>query len=815
MTAAMTLFDPDALGGPDDARRDDPAPPADAPPPLADAPPPPTDPAPRRLTPDQEAAVQERSRSLLLSASAGSGKTSVLVERFVRAVLDDGIEPSRILAITFTDKAAGELRERIRATLQGLATPAARAAARATEGAFVSTIHGFCARLLRAHPLAAGLDPGFSVLDEPRAARLRDEAFAAALRAFLAGPHARDALDLVAAYRTDALAFAIPVVHDELRSRGASHPRLPQTAPAPRAGRGADCAGRGPHRARGGARGRAATPSSSATRARRSTAAPASSRTSRRASSPGRAGSPRSTSPAGAPPALRHRGVPRLRRGARRLRARLRRPSRGPPHRAARRAARRLRHRVRRAQARRAARSTSTTSSCAPATCCASAPAIRAAWRDRFELLMVDEFQDTNRRQLEVLEALERRRPVHASATSSSRSTGSATPTSASSASAATRCAERGLRPAPARRASAARRGSSPRSTRRSPGRFGEAFAPLRPFAPTAETRHAARSTCSSPTRAAGTPTRSTSATRLPPGAGLAAGRGAAAGAAPARARRLGRGRARRDRCARARRRVHAGRSSARSRTPACRPSPAPAAASGRARRSSTSWATSRALANPLDERALLDASSPRRCAGSPRMPSRCSAPQPASSGRASGRCSARRPPPTRAPASAEPDARPASGGRSCRPPMPSALDAFLARFAAQRAAAPRLALDEVLDRRDRARRATTPGSSGWSAARGGWRTSTSCCGWRAGSRRPRGATCAASSTTRRPSSRRRSASPRRPVEDPDVDAVRLMTVHAAKGLEFDVVAIADLGRRPPITPPRAAGRRRARRACG
>ncbi len=87
----------------------------------------------------------------------------MLVERFVRAVRQDGIAPGKILAITFTERAAGELRTRVRARLLELGE---REAARDTEAAFVGTFHGFCARLLRAHPLAAGLDPEFAILDE-------------------------------------------------------------------------------------------------------------------------------------------------------------------------------------------------------------------------------------------------------------------------------------------------------------------------------------------------------------------------------------------------------------------------------------------------------------------------------------------------------------------------------------------------------------------------------------------------------------------------------------------------------------------------
>ena len=107
----------------------------------------------RVLTDEQREAIGRRAESLLLSAAAGSGKTSVLVERFVAAVRDDGVAPGRILAITFTERAAGELRDRVRDRLLELGD---RQAARDTEAAFVGTFHGFCARMLRAHSFAAG-----------------------------------------------------------------------------------------------------------------------------------------------------------------------------------------------------------------------------------------------------------------------------------------------------------------------------------------------------------------------------------------------------------------------------------------------------------------------------------------------------------------------------------------------------------------------------------------------------------------------------------------------------------------------------------
>jgi ATP-dependent helicase/nuclease subunit A len=186
----------------------------------------------RAFTDEQAAAIERRDGPLLLSASAGSGKTSVLVERFVRSVVEDELHPAQVLAITFTDKAAGELRSRVRARLLELEE---REHARDTEAAWIMTFHGFCARVLRAHAVAAGLDPAFEVLDEPGARALRREAFEAALADFLAdrddGTPRADALDVAAAYTPDRLAEMIRGAHDTLRSRGQTRPTLPAAAP--------------------------------------------------------------------------------------------------------------------------------------------------------------------------------------------------------------------------------------------------------------------------------------------------------------------------------------------------------------------------------------------------------------------------------------------------------------------------------------------------------------------------------------------------------------------------------------------------------
>ena len=135
-----------------------------------------------RLTPEQARAVERRDCSLMVRAGAGTGKTTVLVERFVQAVIEDGVAVDAILAITFTEKAAAQMRTRVRRRFLDLGR---RADARAAEAAWISTIHGFCSRVLRAHALSAGIDPDFRVLDELEAERIAADAFDGALGAFM------------------------------------------------------------------------------------------------------------------------------------------------------------------------------------------------------------------------------------------------------------------------------------------------------------------------------------------------------------------------------------------------------------------------------------------------------------------------------------------------------------------------------------------------------------------------------------------------------------------------------------------------------
>ncbi len=204
-------------------------------------------------TPEQAAAIEVGGRDVLLEAGAGTGKTGVMVDRYCRLVCDKEVSPDAILAFTFTDKAAAELRQRIRAELTRRAELGSERAAEllsAIGGAWVTTIHGFCNRLLAGHPVAAGIDPGFRVLDAPEAARAAREAFDEALTEFLAdeppadGPisnanvnlsahrprYSRE--DLVAAFEVEGLRALVAGVHAELRSRGEAEPRLPEPPPS-------------------------------------------------------------------------------------------------------------------------------------------------------------------------------------------------------------------------------------------------------------------------------------------------------------------------------------------------------------------------------------------------------------------------------------------------------------------------------------------------------------------------------------------------------------------------------------------------------
>lgn len=166
------------------------------------------------LTIGQEKCVNTLDKPLAVSAGAGSGKTFTLTRRIVYA-LESGYltDIDQVLAITFTSKAAGEIKSRVKGALRagGLTEQALK-----TDEAWISTIHGMCSRILRAHALELGLDPAFKVADEATVKTLLD----ASLEEVLGG---RDDLVTVAegvsSQRLDALFASFDV-----------HPAGPRTA---------------------------------------------------------------------------------------------------------------------------------------------------------------------------------------------------------------------------------------------------------------------------------------------------------------------------------------------------------------------------------------------------------------------------------------------------------------------------------------------------------------------------------------------------------------------------------------------------------
>jgi len=159
------------------------------------------------LTPEQVDAVTRSGQDVCVVAGPGSGKTRVLIERF-RWHVEHGASPLRLLAVTFTEKAANELKQRLASSFSG-----SLALRDEVERAHVSTIDSFCAGLLRSHAIEAGLDPAFTVLDAADAGAELWEAAEQALDDFVSEdpPAARSllaALDL-----SDAVAALVRVRH--------------------------------------------------------------------------------------------------------------------------------------------------------------------------------------------------------------------------------------------------------------------------------------------------------------------------------------------------------------------------------------------------------------------------------------------------------------------------------------------------------------------------------------------------------------------------------------------------------------------------
>ncbi len=120
------------------------------------------------FTPAQQSAIAAGNRELLVSAAAGSGKTAVLVRRILRMIEQDGLSIDRMLIVTFTRAAAGEMRERLENALYEAAEGDERLTRQAdlVATAQISTIHSFCQKTVRTHFQHCQIDPQFGLCDE-------------------------------------------------------------------------------------------------------------------------------------------------------------------------------------------------------------------------------------------------------------------------------------------------------------------------------------------------------------------------------------------------------------------------------------------------------------------------------------------------------------------------------------------------------------------------------------------------------------------------------------------------------------------------
>ena len=146
------------------------------------------------FTDEQRRAIEARGTNILLSAAAGSGKTTVLVERVLELIASGETRIDRMLIVTFTRAASSDMRAKLTQELGRRAAAGdevCRDQQLLMDRASITTLHGFCAEFLRTHFESAGVDPAFRVLDDAEARRLLDEALDEAVEEAYADPDAR------------------------------------------------------------------------------------------------------------------------------------------------------------------------------------------------------------------------------------------------------------------------------------------------------------------------------------------------------------------------------------------------------------------------------------------------------------------------------------------------------------------------------------------------------------------------------------------------------------------------------------------------
>jgi ATP-dependent helicase/nuclease subunit A len=183
----------------------------------------------RELQPEQAAAAYEINKHISVTAGPGSGKTMVLVERYLHILRQKpNLNIDQVVAITFTNRAANEMRERLREQLNLILQTATADERkrwlhykRTLDGAVITTIHGFCARLLREFPVEARVDPQFLLLDEHRAAMLLESVVEETLTEFISAGHL-EISRLTLGIGRGKLAAALAQLYRDVRGQGFS-----------------------------------------------------------------------------------------------------------------------------------------------------------------------------------------------------------------------------------------------------------------------------------------------------------------------------------------------------------------------------------------------------------------------------------------------------------------------------------------------------------------------------------------------------------------------------------------------------------------
>ena len=167
------------------------------------------------LTESQKKAVQALGKNVLVSAGAGTGKTHVLVERILHLLRAQKASVNELLVLTFTEKAANEIKTRLSESFRKMTLVGPR---RDLEKAAISTFHGFASRLLKEHPVEAGVDPDFRVIETEQSELLKEEALGEMIAGFYAEKN--DAFELLAVYGEEPIRNGIHKVFTAARHEG-------------------------------------------------------------------------------------------------------------------------------------------------------------------------------------------------------------------------------------------------------------------------------------------------------------------------------------------------------------------------------------------------------------------------------------------------------------------------------------------------------------------------------------------------------------------------------------------------------------------